>query len=95
MSLIPPLEPEDGEDFDEFRQFPVVLCHNDAQENNILMNSLNNLELIIIDQEFAGWNPMAMDLANYLNETMIDNAYPFDNGIAVYPQNALSDAEID
>jgi thiamine kinase-like enzyme len=44
----------------------------------------DNHELLLIDYEYAGWNPMAMDLANYLNETMLDNAYPFRNGIHWY-----------
>jgi len=35
----------------------------------------------MIDYEYAGWNPMAMDVANYVNETMLDNSYPGLNGI--------------
>ena len=41
------------------------------------MNYEDNRKLMIIDYEYAGWNPMAMDLANYLNETMLDNSYPY------------------
>ena len=33
---------------------------------------------------------MAMDLANYLNETMLDNAYPGKNGIAWYLENCMT-----
>jgi hypothetical protein len=32
---------------------------------------------------------MAMDLANYINETMLDNAYPMDNGITWYLDNCM------
>jgi len=49
----------------------------------------------MIDYEYGGWNPMAMDLANYLNESMIDNAYPLKNGIEVYLDNCLSDTEVE
>jgi len=30
---------------------------------------------MIIDCEYGGWNPMAYDLAVYINETMADNNY--------------------
>lgn len=59
------------------------------------MNLKNNTELIIIDYEYAGWNPMAMDLANYLNECILDNAYPADNGIALFPENMMTEPEIE
>jgi thiamine kinase-like enzyme len=45
---------------------------------------------MIIDYEYAGWNPMAMDLANYLNETMLENSYPFLNGIKWYINNCMT-----
>ena len=73
---------------------PIVLCHNDAQENNILMGLSNNRKLMLIDYEYAGWNPMAMDLANYVNETMLDNSHPADDGIAWYLENCMLDGEI-
>lgn len=57
------------------------------------MNVADNRKLLVIDYEYAGWNPMAMDLANYINETMLDNAYPLNNGIAWYLDNCMSDAE--
>lgn len=34
-----------------------------------------------------------MDLANYFNETMLDNAYPIDKGIKYYLQNFIKDSE--
>ena len=51
----------------------IVLSHNDAQENNILMSNQNNENLCLIDYEYSGFNPIAYDLANYLNETYLDN----------------------
>eukprot|EP00355_Strombidium_rassoulzadegani_P002631 CAMPEP_0168611284 /NCGR_PEP_ID=MMETSP0449_2-20121227/2276_1 /TAXON_ID=1082188 /ORGANISM="Strombidium rassoulzadegani, Strain ras09" /LENGTH=71 /DNA_ID=CAMNT_0008651721 /DNA_START=385 /DNA_END=600 /DNA_ORIENTATION=+ len=37
---------------------------------------------------------MAMDLANYLNETMLDNSYPHKNGIQWYTKNCMSEGEV-
>ena len=33
---------------------------------------------------------MAMDLANYINESMLDNAYPEKNGVAWYLDNCMT-----
>lgn len=54
------------------------------------MNRSDNREIIMIDYEYGGWNPMAYDIANYMNETMLDNSYPFKNGIATYLDNVLT-----
>lgn len=45
------------------------------------MSVKDNRELLIIDLEYGGWNPMAMDVAVYINETMNDNSYPSKNGV--------------
>jgi thiamine kinase-like enzyme len=50
---------------------------------------------MLIDYEYGGWNPMAMDLANYMNETMLDNAYPGKNGVAWYEENCMTPAELE
>ena len=71
-------------------EFPNVLTHNDCHQNNIMMSMRNNLDLILIDFEYAGWNPMAMDVACYINETMNDNSYPGDNGIKWYLTNLMT-----
>lgn len=70
-----------------------VLAHNDVQENNILASLEDNENIMIIDFEYTGWAPRAMDLANYFNETMLDNAYPMKNGIKLYLNNFINDAE--
>jgi thiamine kinase-like enzyme len=70
-----------------------VLCHNDIHQNNILMRLRDNRDLLIIDNEYAGWNPMAMDLAVYINETMIHNTHPADNGVKEYADNLMSEYE--
>ena len=53
-----------------------------------------NQELMLIDYEYSGWNPMAMDLANYLNETMLDNAHPEGDGIKPYLANCMEKHEL-
>ena len=73
--------------------FPTVLCHNDIHQNNILMKLVDNRDLLIIDNEYAGWNPMAMDLAVFINETMINNTHPADNGVKEYADNLMSEYE--
>lgn len=82
------------EEIVEDEGLPIVLCHNDAQENNILIKHEDNRQLLIIDYEYGGWNPMAMDLANYINETMLDNSYPSKNGIAWYLENCMTHQEV-
>ena len=57
------------------------------------MSVKDNQDLLLIDNEYAGWNPMAMDLAVYMNETMIDNSHQGDNGVKVYADNLMSDQE--
>ena len=75
--------------------FPVVLCHNDVTKNNILINRLDNNKLLLIDFEYSGWNSMAMDLANWVNETMLDNSHPGKNGIMYYTNNMMDNDEIE
>lgn len=55
------------------RDSMIVLAHNDAQENNALINLDDNLDMMFIDVEYSGWNPIAYDLANYFNECVCDN----------------------
>ena len=87
--------PNEGEDEFAEGSFPIVLCHNDAQENNIMTNLMDNQNVMVIDFEYAGWNPMCMDIAHYINETTIDNSYPGLNGIQLYPDNLMSEYEIE
>jgi thiamine kinase-like enzyme len=58
------------------------------------MNHADNRNLMLIDYEYAGWNPMAMDLANYIGETILENAYPLGNGINWYLDNMMQYPEI-
>ena len=71
------------------RDSPIVLSHNDAQENNILIAKANNRKLLVIDYEYAGWEGMASDLANHLNELMFDN-----DSLIDYVENDASEEEV-
>jgi thiamine kinase-like enzyme len=51
--------------------------------------------VIFIDFEYTSWNPRAMDIANYFNETMLDNAHPVGTGIKWYLQNFINKEEQD
>ena len=75
--------------------FPIVFAHNDVQELNIMCRHEDNTQIVLIDFEYGGWNPMAMDLANYINETMLDNAYPKTFGKGFYESNAMTKREIE
>ena len=74
---------------------PIVLGHNDAQENNILSSLEDSTQLLIIDFEYIGWCPRGFDLANFICETMLENAYPLKNGIKYYLNNMMNDQEIE
>ena len=50
---------------------------------------------MLIDFEYTGWGARGINIANYCNETMLDNAYPLKNGIALYIQNLMSTKEFD
>ena len=41
------------------------------------------------------WNPQYYDIAVYLNEWAMDNAYPCGSGIAVYLKNAPENHELE
>ena len=73
----------------------VVFSHNDCQENNILTSLRDATDIALIDFEYGMWNPEYYDIGNYLNEFVMDNAYPFDNGIALYPRNFPTNKEIE
>lgn len=60
--------------------FPVVFCHNDMNEGNILLKDDVKPELVVIDYEFSSYNYRAFDLANHFLEWTFDytnGSYPF------------------
>mmetsp|Transcript_7353 Transcript_7353/g.5619 ORF Transcript_7353/g.5619 Transcript_7353/m.5619 type:complete len:115 (-) Transcript_7353:230-574(-) len=73
----------------------IVLTHNDGQENNMLVSLRDNLSVMLIDYEYSGWQPRAMDLADYFNEVMTDNAFPYPPGIAYYLENIMQESDLE
>ncbi|XP_066580942.1 choline/ethanolamine kinase isoform X2 [Prorops nasuta] len=62
-------------------KYPVVFCHNDMQEGNILLRENSKKpELVLIDFEYCSYNYRAFDLANHFVEWQYDYTeadYPF------------------
>lgn len=70
-----------------------MLGHNDAHECNVLVKLEDNEDMMLIDFEYAGWNPAAYDLANFINEMTFDNNHPKEHGIKLYKSNFPSEDE--
>jgi choline kinase len=66
--------------------YDVVFCHNDVQENNILLTPYG---LRFIDFEYANFNFQSADIGNFFNEFTMDYIYdvwPFFKGdTSAYP----------
>ncbi|XP_037070096.1 choline/ethanolamine kinase-like isoform X2 [Pollicipes pollicipes] len=62
---------------------PVMFCHNDCQEGNILRHDVSSSQeprLTLIDYEYCSYNHRGFDLANHFCEWMYDYSppeYPF------------------
>ncbi|KAL3270793.1 hypothetical protein HHI36_021316 [Cryptolaemus montrouzieri] len=69
----------------ESENSPVVFCHNDMQEGNILMRldgecDPDDPQIVLIDFEYCSYNYRAFDLANHFIEWVIDythKEFPF------------------
>ncbi|XP_059565855.1 choline kinase alpha isoform X3 [Myotis daubentonii] len=79
-----PLELESLRSLLESTPSPVVFCHNDCQEGNILLlegrENLENQKLMLIDFEYSSYNYRGFDIANHFCEWMYDynyEKYPF------------------
>ncbi|XP_070283777.1 choline kinase alpha isoform X3 [Myotis yumanensis] len=79
-----PLELENLRSLLESTPSPVVFCHNDCQEGNILLlegrENLENQKLMLIDFEYSSYNYRGFDIANHFCEWMYDynyEKYPF------------------
>ncbi|XP_071414807.1 choline kinase alpha isoform X2 [Pithys albifrons albifrons] len=58
---------------------PVVFCHNDCQEGNILLlegrENSENQKLMLIDFEYSSYNYRGFDIGNHFCEWMYDYSY--------------------
>ncbi|XP_012270686.1 choline/ethanolamine kinase isoform X2 [Orussus abietinus] len=63
------------------QKHPVVFCHNDMQEGNILLRqNTRKSELVLIDFEYCSYNYRGFDVANHFVEWQYDYTeaeYPF------------------
>ncbi|OBZ90986.1 putative choline kinase 2 [Choanephora cucurbitarum] len=50
---------------------PIVFAHNDTQYGNLLRLAKTD-ELVVVDFEYAGYNPRGVDIANHFCEWMYD-----------------------
>ncbi|XP_060033270.1 choline kinase alpha isoform X3 [Erinaceus europaeus] len=79
-----PLQLESLRSLLESTPSPVVFCHNDCQEGNILLlegrENLENRKLMLIDFEYSSYNYRGFDIGNHFCEWMYDynyEKYPF------------------
>ncbi|XP_069713948.1 choline kinase alpha isoform X2 [Phaenicophaeus curvirostris] len=58
---------------------PVVFCHNDCQEGNVLLlegrENSDNQKLMLIDFEYSSYNYRGFDIGNHFCEWMYDYTY--------------------
>ncbi|XP_065139280.1 choline kinase alpha isoform X2 [Paramisgurnus dabryanus] len=63
----------------ESTQSPVVFCHNDLQEGNILLlndgENMDQQRLMLIDFEYSSYNYRGFDIGNFFCEWMYDYTY--------------------
>lgn len=80
----------------ESTQSPVVFCHNDCQEGNILLlkgrQSADQHKLMLIDFEYSSYNYRGFDIGNHFCEWMYDyncEEFPFFKvSVENYPSKA-------
>ncbi|XP_019784606.3 choline kinase alpha isoform X2 [Tursiops truncatus] len=74
-----PLELENLRSLLESTPSPVVFCHNDCQEGNILLlegrENSENQKLMLIDFEYSSYNYRGFDIGNHFCEWMYDYNY--------------------
>ncbi|XP_054246270.1 choline kinase alpha isoform X3 [Indicator indicator] len=88
-----PQEMKNLRDMLEATPSPVVFCHNDCQEGNVLLlegrEDSENQKLMLIDFEYSSYNYRGFDIGNHFCEWMYDytyEKYPFFKATALkYP----------
>ncbi|XP_072495457.1 choline kinase alpha [Notamacropus eugenii] len=74
-----PLEMENLRSLLESTSSPVVFCHNDCQEGNILLlegeENWEKQKLMLIDFEYSSYNYRGFDIGNHFCEWMYDYTY--------------------
>ncbi|XP_047373422.1 choline kinase alpha isoform X6 [Sciurus carolinensis] len=93
LSFNLPLELENLRSLLESTPSPVVFCHNDCQEGNILLldgrENVEKQKLMLIDFEYSSYNYRGFDIGNHFCEWMYDYTYEkypfFTANILKYP----------
>uniref|UniRef100_A0A8D2DZ37 Ethanolamine kinase n=1 Tax=Sciurus vulgaris TaxID=55149 RepID=A0A8D2DZ37_SCIVU len=93
LSFNLPLELENLRSLLESTPSPVVFCHNDCQEGNILLldgrENAERQKLMLIDFEYSSYNYRGFDIGNHFCEWMYDYTYEkypfFTANILKYP----------
>ncbi|XP_077901610.1 choline kinase alpha isoform X7 [Ictidomys tridecemlineatus] len=88
-----PLELENLRSLLESTPSPVVFCHNDCQEGNVLLlegrENSEKQKLMLIDFEYSSYNYRGFDIGNHFCEWMYDYSYEkypfFTANILKYP----------
>ncbi|XP_052568183.1 choline kinase alpha isoform X1 [Peromyscus californicus insignis] len=74
-----PLELENLRSLLQYTKSPVVFCHNDCQEGNILLldgqENSEKQKLMLIDFEYSSYNYRGFDIGNHFCEWMYDYTY--------------------
>lgn len=74
-----PLELENLRSLLQYTRSPVVFCHNDCQEGNILLlegqENSERRKLMLIDFEYSSYNYRGFDIGNHFCEWMYDYTY--------------------
>ncbi|KRX67618.1 Choline/ethanolamine kinase, partial [Trichinella sp. T9] len=82
-------------DFTDNCKSPVVFCHNDIQEGNILLPNecSSHKDIMFIDFEYSSYNYRGFDLANHFCEWIFDCTITEPPGFVVEPSHFPTEAE--
>ncbi|KRY20293.1 Choline/ethanolamine kinase, partial [Trichinella patagoniensis] len=82
-------------DFTDSCKSPVVFCHNDIQEGNILLPNecSSHKDIMFIDFEYSSYNYRGFDLANHFCEWIFDCTITEPPGFVVEPSHFPTEAE--
>ncbi|KAL1231071.1 Choline kinase [Trichinella spiralis] len=82
-------------DFTDNCKSPVVFCHNDIQEGNILLPNecSSHKGIMFIDFEYSSYNYRGFDLANHFCEWIFDCTITEPPGFVVEPSHFPTEAE--
>lgn len=67
---------------------PIVFCHNDVHEGNLIyIDGVNDFELRLIDFDYSGYNYRGFDLGNHFSEHIHEYDEKFEHGVIAKQEN--------